>query len=729
MKTFKEKSLQSKMILMNIAIVAMIGAAVSYQVVSFTSKQRDEIHDRFKSLADSTSDAIQAQFYERYGDVQAFAMNPQVHPVSGNEINSTLDAYAALYGIYDLIIITDAQGKIVGINTKDPAGKDIQSKKLIGKSVAGTPWFKNTMAGNFTEDKEKAFLGTYFEDVQMDQLVSEAYGEKRVGTSFSAPIKDVAGTVIGVVSNRAGSRWFESELQNIADNAVAQGFEHPVISVINSSGVLVGEAGISPDGKNYVQRDFNQLTSFNFSEKSPKNFDPIWKNKKLDFFVGEDSRTKAEFVWGYAPATGKKWVDSIGWSVVVGDAADEAYGHIWSIQKNIFLSLGFFFLVASLVGVVFAKNLAQKLREMAQGLANSSAEVNQVAKVLAATSSEMSSSSSEQAAALQETVASIDEVSAMVQKNADNAKRSQEVSVAGSEKARKGKEVVGEMIQSIGEINTSNQEITKQIEESNKKFSEIVKVIQEIGSKTKVINDIVFQTKLLSFNASVEAARAGEHGKGFAVVAEEVGNLAQMSGNAAKEITQMLDSSVAKVEQIVTETRSKVERLTTSGKEKIESGIVTAQKCSVVLDEIVQSVDEINSMVTEIATASNEQAIGVNEINKAMNQLDQVTQANATVTQHTATSADQLKNQNTQMGKIIEDLVHAVEGNAVAQKHGPSTNAQSTVQKGHEPATSAKVLSFPKKEVKKQAAVYAEKKVVGSDIAVPSRDDSRFEEV
>jgi methyl-accepting chemotaxis protein len=76
-----------------------------------------------------------------------------------------------------------------------------------------------------------------------------------------------------------------------------------------------------------------------------------------------------------------------------------------------------------------------------------------------------------------------------------------------------------------------------QINYSNEQMSEIVKVIQEIETKTKVINDIVFQTKLLSFNASVEAARAGEQGKGFAVVAEEVGNLAQMSGNAAKEIS------------------------------------------------------------------------------------------------------------------------------------------------------------------------------------------------
>ena len=60
--------------------------------------------------------------------------------------------------------------------------------------------------------------------------------------------------------------------------------------------------------------------------------------------------------------------------------------------------------------------------------------------------------------------------------------------------------------------------------------------MEQIKDKVNIINDIVFQTKLLSFNASVEAARAGENGKGFAVVAEEVGNLASVSGKAANEI-------------------------------------------------------------------------------------------------------------------------------------------------------------------------------------------------
>lgn len=76
---------------------------------------------------------------------------------------------------------------------------------------------------------------------------------------------------------------------------------------------------------------------------------------------------------------------------------------------------------------------------------------------------------------------------------------------------------------------------------SNKKITEITKVISEVAAKTQVINEIVFKTKLLSFNASVEAARAGDQGRGFSVVAEEVGNLAKMSGDAAKEISNITE--------------------------------------------------------------------------------------------------------------------------------------------------------------------------------------------
>lgn len=124
------------------------------------------------------------------------------------------------------------------------------------------------------------------------------------------------------------------------------------------------------------------------------------------------------------------------------------------------------------------------------------------------------------------------------------------------------------MITAIEDIHKSNQNMMMSVEKSNANIEEIIQVIHEISNKTKVINEIVFQTKLLSFNASVEAARAGEQGKGFSVVAEEIGSLAAMSGNAAQEISAMLTESTTKVEKIVNTTKSEVGALMIEGKRK-----------------------------------------------------------------------------------------------------------------------------------------------------------------
>jgi methyl-accepting chemotaxis protein len=300
-------------------------------------------------------------------------------------------------------------------------------------------------------------------------------------------------------------------------------------------------------------------------------------------------------------------------------------------------------------------SLVEKLFEGSNVVAGASSQVSE-------TGQDLAQSSTQQAAALQQTVASIEQVSAMVGKNAENAKRSAGVSEASHQAATRGKDVVQEMIGSIHEISQSNDEIFKQVEQSNREISEIVQVISEIGNKTKVINDIVFQTKLLSFNASVEAARAGEQGKGFAVVAEEVGNLAAMSGKAAKDISDMLAESLSKVEGIVNNTASRVESLIQSGKSKVDAGTQVAQKCGQVLDEIVGNVGDLKRMVQEISTASHEQAQGVEEITKAMSQLDQVTHRNSSASQKSSEAAHQLSGQAVELKALVAALTFQVRG-------------------------------------------------------------------
>lgn len=340
-----------------------------------------------------------------------------------------------------------------------------------------------------------------------------------------------------------------------------------------------------------------------------------WKDGKLHgvFAISQDMKEVA------AAATEGQLIAPAGWL-------------IGAITLGALLAIAF--------GAFMVRGPVRVLTEVASLLSEASTQVNSASHQVASSAQELSQAATEQAASLEQTGASIEEMSSMVSKNSDNATLTAKTSSESREKAAEGQKVVEQMIRSMDEINQSNVEM-----------AEIVKVIQEIGQKTQVINDIVFQTKLLSFNASVEAARAGEHGKGFAVVAEEVGNLAQMSGRAAKDISTILEGSVHKVQAIVATTR-----------EKVENGTGIARQCGEVLTEIVENVAKVSHMAGEISTASHEQAQGVRELTKAMSQLDQVTQQNAATSEESASAAEELSAQADAMKGAVTRLLETVQG-------------------------------------------------------------------
>lgn len=321
-------------------------------------------------------------------------------------------------------------------------------------------------------------------------------------------------------------------------------------------------------------------------------------------------------------------------------------------------------IMSGAVGFKVSESVSDILRVITRKLSESSESTSTATQQISTTSEQLSESTTEQAASLQQTAASMEQMSATVKKNADSAKESQTLSDSSHQRALEGKAIVSEMIKSIDEINECNSQIKVQIENNNKNFGEILKVITEIGTKTKVINDIVFQTKLLSFNASVEAARAGEAGKGFAVVAEEVGNLAQMSGDASRTISTMLNESIDRVKNIVEESTREMGRLLEQNSEKVKAGVVVAQRCDQVFTDTVTSVKRMSEMATEITASSDEQAHGVQEINKAVSQLDIVTQKNASSSQNMTGTSQMLMDQTEALKNVVTELLGVVEGAA-----------------------------------------------------------------
>ena len=204
----------------------------------------------------------------------------------------------------------------------------------------------------------------------------------------------------------------------------------------------------------------------------------------------------------------------------------------------------------------------------------------------------LSSSANEAAASLEETAAALEEITATVVSNSKNI----------SDMDRYSKEVTKSA--------TQGQNLAKNTSNAMDELSNEINLINEAIS---VIDQIAFQTNILSLNAAVEAATAGEAGRGFAVVAQEVRNLANRSAEAAKEIKEIVESTTRKA----------------SDGKNITSNMILGY------DELLENINKTIDMINEITMSSKEQEAGITQINDAVTQLDQQTQQNATIANET----------------------------------------------------------------------------------------------
>lgn len=411
------------------------------------------------------------------------------------------------------------------------------------------------------------------------------------------------------------------------------------------------------------------------------------------------------------------------------------FGALSIIVSQVLLAFVMWFSLSKSIKTI--NSTTDKLRNLAESTSKNSKEVENISK-------EVSSSANEQAASIQETVATLDEITSQVTATVDSVVNSTKKSEESLHIATEGQTVVTEMIHSMEAIGTSNKEIMEEISRGNERIGGIVKIINEISEKTAVINDIVFQTKLLSFNASVEAARAGEHGKGFAVVAEEVGNLAQMSGKASTEISAILSDSIIKVNSVIEETNRNVGALTKVGGDKVNDGMKIAERCGTVLEDIVTNATVVKNMMNEISVASKEQAEGVRNITAAMNQLDQATLNNNKSAAASSQSAKELSDNSSELKIAVVELEKEIFG-------GEQTASEATKvvpPKKPEVSRAPAIVEKPKVEHKNNVLPMPAKKAPAAKIAetkapvkpaeatkpktgttTPGYDDPRFEDV
>lgn len=295
-------------------------------------------------------------------------------------------------------------------------------------------------------------------------------------------------------------------------------------------------------------------------------------------------------------------------------------------------------LMSLLVSFWIANSISQELQVKIDDVSNCAVKTNELSEALNAEAMKITETSEEQAAAIQESSSSLSEIASMISQTNQNAKLSYDSSERILEKTAEGLQTMKHLSQSM-----------ETIQKSNIQLQEISRMINDINSKTSVINDIVFKTQLLSFNASIEAARAGQHGRGFAVVAEEVGNLAEMSGHAAREIESLIEDSQRKVKETLEVIQNRV-----------KDGNQVSQLAYQNFEEISHQVKEINLQIKYISEATQQQELGIEQTNIAIKQMDAASEANNQSSRNAFNTSEELNKQGEALTQVVGHLTTMV---------------------------------------------------------------------
>lgn len=235
----------------------------------------------------------------------------------------------------------------------------------------------------------------------------------------------------------------------------------------------------------------------------------------------------------------------------------------------------------------------------------------------------LNTNSTAAAASLEQTAASLEQITANIRNNTQNIAKMANYSKNVTTSSNHGEKLANQTTVAMDEINTQ---------------------VNAINEAISVIDQIAFQTNILSLNAAVEAATAGEAGRGFAVVAQEVRNLASRSAEAAKEIKTIVENATSKANQ---------------GKD-IANNMIHGYK------ELNENISYTINLISDIEVSSKEQLSGIEQINDALTSLDQQTQQNA-----------QIASQTHDVAILTDEIAKLVVNNADAKEFEGKSNVKS----------------------------------------------------
>lgn len=617
------KSIGAKIVISGLLI------ALAPLVITSTIAVRKAYRDREQSqgvecqgAVEQVADKIDRLLFERYGDVQAFVFHPGSAAEDPKVISSTADTYTKMYGFYDLMIIADANGKIIAVNTVDADGKPIDSAPLIGMSVKDEPWFQACISGKMKDGE------SYTADLAADRFAAQVYRSQGLSLNFSAPVLDATGKPFRVWSNRVSwERSVREVLSGLDKNfnaAAANDAARSRIQVLSAKNEVLEEYPKSAVGTSGGAETFThpQLTG------------------KSGFFRHRPAGGQDEII-AHAPFSGFLSYKGEGWRLVLHNPVAAAMKEPKALRDLFVLLIG-----ASVVGICLLTHqttrlflirplgtLTEKTKRLSEGDSNFDLpeikrddELGALARAL-----EIFRQNSNKIRTMTgHTALSVDEASTAVAQISDgartqtgqlnlvstalsesfsaiklvtsNAVRARERAEGASAAVENGQVAVGQLVP-----------IVEAIAQNSRKITQITQVIAQIANRTHI----------LSLNAAIEAARAGEHGKGFVVVAQEVGKLAESSAQNAKQIADIVEQASADSQRgkVATETVSENMASIASGTRETTEMV---RSIAVAMDEQQATLSQISGNISELRNIAMSNSAASEEITATMVQLSKL---------------------------------------------------------------------------------------------------------
>ncbi len=259
------------------------------------------------------------------------------------------------------------------------------------------------------------------------------------------------------------------------------------------------------------------------------------------------------------------------------------------------------------------RKIKANLADMISKLSSVAQEVKAGSLSLSNESTELSQGAEEQSETIQNLARTVQNLNKQVHDNADSA---------------------GEVSKFTGDVGRSIDEQDKLMTETLEAMKAIEEKSQQIGDIIKTIDDIAFQTNILSLNAAIEAARAGEAGKGFAVVADEVRSLAGNSSKAASETAALIEGSI----------------------NAVHNGSDIMSRSAKSLKELMNQSNKSRELIEKMVDDLKDEAAQISNVTEGLSQISTVVEQNSRTAESSSKSSIDLDGRAEELKKMLEGM-------------------------------------------------------------------------